>query len=209
MTALHAAVNADRLDITDTLLRAGAKAAAVGSLRRDASLSGVPQRQRRHDPAVARRRCRPECRRSGGETALMTAARTGAPAALRVLLERGASIDAREPEFGQTALMIAVRENQPRGHRHPARSRRGGQRADAQGTHAGIRATLQGHRLRLGRRRHQSRRSPRSRTAGRGEGRHDAAAVRRARRPICLRRAGWSMPVPTSRSRTPTASGRC
>jgi ankyrin repeat protein len=47
----------------------------------------------------------------GGETPLMTAARTGAPAALRVLLERGARVDAREPEYSQTALMIAVREN--------------------------------------------------------------------------------------------------
>ena len=32
-------------------------------------------------------------------------------AALRLLLERGAAVDAREPEFQQTALMIAVREN--------------------------------------------------------------------------------------------------
>jgi ankyrin repeat protein len=42
----------------------------------------------------------------------MTAARTGAPDALRALLDRGAKVDTREPEFQQTALMIAVRENQ-------------------------------------------------------------------------------------------------
>ena len=42
MTALHAAVHADRLDIADALLRAGAKAAAARSLRRDAALSRVP-----------------------------------------------------------------------------------------------------------------------------------------------------------------------
>ena len=41
----------------------------------------------------------------------MTASRTGAPDALRLLLDRGADVNAREPEFGQTALMIAVREN--------------------------------------------------------------------------------------------------
>ena len=41
----------------------------------------------------------------------MTAARNGMPSALRVLLARGARVDARDPEFGQTALMIAVREN--------------------------------------------------------------------------------------------------
>ena len=40
----------------------------------------------------------------------MTAARTGIPAALRVLLDRGARVDARDPEFQQTALMIAARE---------------------------------------------------------------------------------------------------
>ena len=42
---------------------------------------------------------------------------------------------------------------------------------------------MQGHRLRLGRRRHQSRRSAGSRSARRGKGRHDAASVCRARRP--------------------------
>jgi ankyrin repeat protein len=53
----------------------------------------------------------PDTTDAGGETALMTAARTGAVPALRLLLDRGAAVDAREPEFQQTALMIAVREN--------------------------------------------------------------------------------------------------
>jgi ankyrin repeat protein len=53
----------------------------------------------------------PNAADAGGETVLMTAARTGIPSALRVLLERGARVDAREPEFQQTALMIAVRED--------------------------------------------------------------------------------------------------
>ena len=43
----------------------------------------------------------------GGETALMTAARTGSAAALKALLAAGASIDTREPRRGQTALMWA------------------------------------------------------------------------------------------------------
>src|SRR5688572_31166199 len=43
----------------------------------------------------------------------MTATRTGAVPAMRLLLERGALVDAREPEFQQTALMIAVREDHP------------------------------------------------------------------------------------------------
>jgi ankyrin repeat protein len=111
VTALHAAVDADRLDIVNTLLQAGAKAAAgdrygVTPLYL-ASVNGNADMIRRLlDAGVD-----PNAVDPGGETALMTAARTGAPAALRVLLERGASVDAREPEFGQTALMIAVREN--------------------------------------------------------------------------------------------------
>jgi ankyrin repeat protein len=111
-TALHSAVNADRLDIADLLLRAGAEAAAKDRYGVTplylASLNGNADMIRRLlDAGVD-----PNTVDPGGETALMTAARTGAPAALRALLERGASIDAREPEFGQTALMIAVRENQ-------------------------------------------------------------------------------------------------
>ena len=111
MTALHAAVHADRLDVADALLRAGAKAAAADRYGITplylASVNGNADLIRRLlDAGVD-----PNASDPGGETALMTAARTGTPAALRVLLERGATVDAREPEFGQTALMIAVREN--------------------------------------------------------------------------------------------------
>ena len=48
-----------------------------------------------------------------GETALMTATRTGTTDAMALLIERGASVDAREPTFEQTALMLAVREDHP------------------------------------------------------------------------------------------------
>jgi uncharacterized protein len=111
MTALHAAVHADRLDIADALLRAGAKAAAVDRYGVTplylAAVNGNAEMIRRLIEAGVD----PNVTDPGGETALMTAARTGAPAALRALLERGATVDAREPEFGQTALMIAVREH--------------------------------------------------------------------------------------------------
>ena len=110
MTALHAAVHADRLDIADALLRAGAKAAAadrygVTPLYLAAVNGNADLIRRLLDAGVD-----PNAADPGGETALMTAARTGSPAALRVLLERGATVDAKEPEFRQTALMIAVRE---------------------------------------------------------------------------------------------------
>jgi ankyrin repeat protein len=46
-----------------------------------------------------------------GETALMTAARTGKVGPLRMLLAKGAAVDARETTFGENALMWAAIEN--------------------------------------------------------------------------------------------------
>src|SRR5688572_2758797 len=113
LTALHAAVHADRLDIADALLRAGANVTAKDRYGLTplylASLNGnVALIQRLLDAGADANATNP-----GGETALMTATRTGAVPAMRLLLERGALVDAREPEFQQTALMIAVREDHP------------------------------------------------------------------------------------------------
>jgi ankyrin repeat protein len=113
LTALHAAVHADRLDIADALLRAGASVSAKDRYGLTplylASLNGnVALIQRLLDAGADANATDP-----GGETALMTATRTGAVPAMRLLLERGALVDAREPEFQQTALMIAVREDHP------------------------------------------------------------------------------------------------
>src|SRR2546426_215090 len=49
----------------------------------------------------------------GGETILMTAARTGSAAIVELLLSRGANINATGPQFGETALMVAASQNQP------------------------------------------------------------------------------------------------
>jgi ankyrin repeat protein len=46
----------------------------------------------------------------GGETPLMTAARTGTLAAVQALLARGAAVDAKDEARGQTALMWAAAE---------------------------------------------------------------------------------------------------
>ena len=123
MTALHAAVHADRLDIADALLRAGAKATAVDRYGVTplylAAVNGNADMIRRLlDAGVD-----PNAVDPGGETALMTAGTYRSPVALRALLERGATVDTREPEFGQTALMIAVRESQDVGRPDPARDR--------------------------------------------------------------------------------------
>jgi ankyrin repeat protein len=111
-TALHAAVHADRLAIAEMLLRAGANASArdrygITPLYLACVNGSADMIRHLLDAGVD-----PNTVDPGGETALMTAARTGVPAALRVLLERGARVDDREPEFAQTALMIAVLENQ-------------------------------------------------------------------------------------------------
>lgn len=110
-TALHVAVDADRLDIADALLAAGANASAadrygIRPLYLAAVNGNADMIRRLLDAGVD-----PDTLDPGGETALMTAARTGTPAAVRLLLERGARVDARDPEYQQTALMIAVREN--------------------------------------------------------------------------------------------------
>jgi ankyrin repeat protein len=111
LTALNAAVYADRLDIVEALVAAGANAGAADRYGVTplylAAVNGNADIMRRLIDAGAD----PNATDAGGETVLMTAARTGIPSALRVLLERGARVDAREPEFQQTALMIAVRED--------------------------------------------------------------------------------------------------
>jgi ankyrin repeat protein len=53
----------------------------------------------------------PNSTNPGGETALMTATRTGAMDAIKLLLDRGASVNAKESVRGQTPLMWAVTEN--------------------------------------------------------------------------------------------------
>jgi ankyrin len=112
-TALHAAVEADRLDITDALLRAGANASGADRYGVTplylAAVNGSASILRRLLDAGAD----PNSVDPTGQTALMTAARTGVADAMRVLLERGAHVDARDPEFQQTALMIAAREDHP------------------------------------------------------------------------------------------------
>jgi uncharacterized protein len=110
-TALHWAVRADDLELTRMLLRAGADptranrygvtplqlAAVNGSLTASTALLEAGA-----DPNVVL----PE-----GETILMTAARTGQPQLLRLLIDRGAAVDAREKWYGETALIWAVAEN--------------------------------------------------------------------------------------------------
>ena len=160
-TALHAAVHADHLEIADLLLRGGANAGA-----RDrygvtplylACLNGNAEMIRRlldagADPDIVDPR-----RRDGADDG------RAAPASrprCALLLERGAARGrARAGIPADGADDRRARESSERPSSSCIERRRGGQRADAEGADAEVRAAVQGHRLRLGRRRHQSRRS--------------------------------------------------
>jgi ankyrin repeat protein len=108
-TALHWAVERDDLDLTDVLLRAGARVAAptregVTPLQ----LAAVNGSARMLDRLI-KAGADPKARLSAsGDTALMMAARTGKTDALRVLLESGSDVNAVENWGGTTALMWAV-----------------------------------------------------------------------------------------------------
>src|SRR5262249_7421544 len=110
-TPLHWAVRADDLQKVESLIRAGAKGNAAD--RYDisplslASVNGNAQIVRKLLDAGAA----PNVVDSTGETVLMAAARTGTPDVLKFLIDRGANVNAVDPEFQQTALMLAVREN--------------------------------------------------------------------------------------------------
>ncbi len=113
-TALHWAVRANDLEMTDLLLKAGASVSV-------ANQSGATPMQLaavNGNAAILARLLQagadPNAPLSQtGDTALMMAARTGKLDALRVLLDHGAKVNAMETWGGTTALMWAVSERHP------------------------------------------------------------------------------------------------
>ena len=129
-TALHWAVRQNDLELVDRLLRTGADVNA-------ANRYGVTPLQPRRDQR-RRRSCSSGCstpaatRTPSARTArllLMTVARGGHVDAARLLLERGAEVDARETWHGQTALMWAAAQGHPGDAARAARARRRRERA--------------------------------------------------------------------------------
>ena len=104
-TALHWAVRANDLALAQALLRAGADAKAANRYGvTPLSLAVINGNAAMVDALLKAG--------AGGETILMTAARVGNPAVMRLLLARfKADVNAAESAYGETALMWAAAEN--------------------------------------------------------------------------------------------------
>ena len=174
-------------------------------LRRDAAVSGVRQRQRGDDPAAAR--CRRGSQRGRSDRRNAADDRVAESAnldAVTLLLDRGAVVDAKDPEFQQTALMVAVRENHPDVVRLLVERHADVNAKTRTGRDAAVDPAEFGARVRT-RHRHRSRRPAGSRIALSDSRRPDAAAVCRPRRPArCRADAGRRRSRPRTR---PIANG--
>ncbi len=113
-TALHWAVNADDVELTELLIRAGARVSAANKAGATplllATINGNATIIERliaagADPNAALTK--------SADTAIMMASRTGKVEAVKVLLNRGAQVNAKETWGGTTALMWAVSERHP------------------------------------------------------------------------------------------------
>jgi len=115
-TALHRAVWANDAAAVRRLLKAGASVDAVN--RYGVSALSLAASNGNADIlaqvfAAGADRQRADRALPDGQTVLMLAARTGNEQSVRLLLERGAQVDARETRTGTTALMWAVIEDRP------------------------------------------------------------------------------------------------
>jgi ankyrin repeat protein len=107
-TALHWAVQRNDVDLVSRLLRAGAKVNVKNSF----GVSPMSEAALTANPALLDRLLTAgadvESPNNDGQTALMVVARTGQVEAARVLLKKGAKVNAVEKWRGQTPLMWAV-----------------------------------------------------------------------------------------------------
>jgi ankyrin repeat protein len=117
-TALHWAVEHDDLEMTDVLIRAGARVAArTREGVTPIQLAAINGSGRMLDRLLKAGADPNASLTPAGDTALMMAARTGNVESLRVLVEAGANVNVRETWGGTTPLMWAVSE----GHAEAAR----------------------------------------------------------------------------------------
>lgn len=111
-TALAWAVRNDDLAAVQALLAAGANPKAGNRYSVTPLDLAVTNRNAAITAALLKAGADQSVARPGGETILMTAARTGSPEVVRLLLEHsGSDVNAHESAYGETALMLAASEN--------------------------------------------------------------------------------------------------
>jgi ankyrin repeat protein len=112
-TALHWAVHRGDVDLVRRLVRAGARVNA----RNEFGATPMSEAAILADPAILDALLAAgadvESPNADGQTALMVVARTSQVEAARLLLKRGANVNAVEKWRGQTALMWAAAQRQP------------------------------------------------------------------------------------------------
>jgi ankyrin repeat protein len=114
-TALDWAVQADDVELTDLLIRAGARVAIANQAgATPLQLAAINGNAAILERLIAAGADPNAPLSSSGDTALMMAARTGRVDAIERLLDRGANVNAKETWGGTTALMWAVAERHPK-----------------------------------------------------------------------------------------------
>ena len=111
-TALHWAVYRNSAEAVDLLLRAGAKSAPNREGMTPLAMAALYGNSGIVDRLL---KAGTDARSLGpnGETMVMFAARNGNPEVIRLLVEAGVNVNAREPLRGTTALMWAVEQRHP------------------------------------------------------------------------------------------------
>jgi uncharacterized protein len=112
-TALHWAVQQGDLDLVQRLIRAGANVNAKNDYGSSPMAEAAVLARTPILDALLKAGADVESPNADGQTALMVVARTSQVDAARLLIARGARINAVEKWRGQTALMWAVAQHQP------------------------------------------------------------------------------------------------
>jgi ankyrin repeat protein len=112
-TALHWAVQTDRLDLVEALISAGAKVKVTNRWGVTPLALAVTNGNPAITQALLRAGADPRTPIPGTGTPLLTAARSGNPDVIKALLAAGVNANEAEETSGQTALMWAAAEDHP------------------------------------------------------------------------------------------------